>query len=372
MSLRIAIDASRTTVDRPTGTENYARRLIQAFVAANLSRDQPRQIALYFRDAPADDLFPSNEMTRQVVVPWPRAWTHFRFARELWASKPDVCWVPAHTLPLLFPGKALVTVHDLGYKYFPLTHPKLQRTYLNVTTAYSQRRATLVLADSRATADDLRHFHGTPGEKIRVLYPGVDAHSLRFDATDIARVRERYHLRARYFLFIGTLQPRKNVEGLVRAFEHWQQQVGDTETGLILAGGKGRLFDESWLVGVEKVRTLGYIDEEDKGALLHEALALVFPSFYEGFGFPVIEAMLCGTPVIASNSSSLPELVGDAGLLVDPQDTAAISAAMRRYSDDSSLRDSMIQKGKQQAASFTWQRAANRLHAIFDEFQPRR
>jgi len=369
MSLRIAIDASRTTAERPTGTEHYARRLIHAFVEANLSRDEPQDVTLYFRDAPGPDLFPENARTRQIVLPWRRAWTHLRFARELWATRPDVCFVPAHALPLLFPGRGLVTVHDLGYKHFPTAHPQMQRRYLDITTAHSQRRATLVLADSRATADDLSRYYGTPQEKIRVLYPGVDADSLRFDAEDIARVRDRFQLPERFFLFIGTLQPRKNIQGIVNAFAQWQQQVGDRQTGLVLAGGKGWLFDETWLAGAENVRMLGYIDEEDKGALLSQALALVFPSFYEGFGFPVVEAMICGTPVIASKTSSLPELVGEAGLLVDPRDTAAISAAMQRYNSDSNLRESMIHKGKRQAATFTWGRAAIRLHEIFDEFQ---
>ncbi|MCY4537917.1 MAG: glycosyltransferase family 1 protein [Chloroflexi bacterium] len=369
MSLRIAIDASRTTAGRPTGTEHYARRLLHAFIEANLYRDEPHNITLYFRDAPPADLFPANAMTRQIVLPWGRAWTHLRFARELWAARPDVCFVPAHTLPLSFPGHALVTVHDLGYKHFPAAHPQMQRRYLDFTTAHSQRRATLILADSRATADDLSSYYGAPKDKIRVLYPGVDADALGFEEKDIARVRDRFQLPERFFLFIGTLQPRNNIQGLVNAFVEWQRQVGDKQTGLVLAGGKGWLFDETWLAGAENVRMLGYIEEGDKGALLSQALALVFPSFYEGFGFPVLEAMICGTPVIASNTSSLPELVGKAGLLVDPQDTAAISSAMRRYNSDPGLRQSMIRKGKRQAAAFTWERAAARLHEIFDEIQ---
>ena len=369
MALRIAIDASRTTAQRPTGTENYARRLIQSFIDANLSRAEPQELTLYFRDKPAAELFPHNNKTRHIVLPFPRAWTHLRFASALWASRPDVCFVPAHSLPLLFPGAALVTAHDLGYKRFPAAHPPWQRRYLDMTTAYSQRRATLVLADSQATADDLSRFYGTPKEKIRVLYPGVDADSLRAAKKEIEHLRHRYQLPRRYFLFIGTLQPRKNIDGMVKAFKHWQAQGGDPQTGLVLAGGRGWLFDENWLSSAEKVQHLGYVDEADKGALLSGALALLFPSLYEGFGFPVIEAMICGTPVIASNSSSMPELVADAGLLVDPQDTKAISAAMLRYASEPKLRERMMQKGKRQAAQFTWQRAAAQLHEIFAEFQ---
>lgn len=369
MPLRIAIDASRSTLPRPTGTENYARCLIQHFAAANLASPEPHELTLYFRDAPDPHLFPVNAKTRHIVVPLARAWTHLRFARELWAARPDVCFVPAHTLPLLFPGPALVTVHDLGYKRFPAAHPLWQRWYLDMSTAHSQSRATLILADSQATAADLRYFYGTSPSKIRVLYPGVDAHALAFDAADCARLRQRYQLPERFFLFIGSLQPRKNISGLVQAFARWQDQHGDRETSLVLAGGKGWLFDESWLAGAENLRMLGYIDEGDKGALLSQALALVLPSLYEGFGFPVIEAMTCGTPVIASETSSLPELVGDAGLLVDPQDTAGISAAMQLLVEDDRLRENLVQKGKQQAAKFTWRRAARQLQAIFDEFQ---
>ena len=154
MSLRIAIDASRTTTVRPTGTEHYARRLIQSLLEANRSLDSPHRLELYFRDVPAASLFPDDMHTRQMVIPWRRAWTHIRFAAEIWRSRPDLTFVPAHTLPFLFPGKALVTVHDLGYRFFPGAHPAPQRTYLDLTTRFSQSRATLVLADSQATAED--------------------------------------------------------------------------------------------------------------------------------------------------------------------------------------------------------------------------
>ena len=367
MSLRIAIDASRATVSRPTGTEYYARRLIEALIELNRQRDDPHQLTLYFRDTPAPGLFPHDSHVRQVVIPWYRAWTHLRFATELWKSRPDITFVPAHSLPFLFPGKAIVTVHDLGYKRFPSAHPLSQQTYLDATTRYSQARATVILADSQATADDLRHYYATPAERIRVLYPGVDALPLQTSVAEAVAVRARYDLPGRYFLFIGTLQPRKNIHGIVRAFAMWQQQSGDRETALLLAGGKGWLFDESWIQGTENVIVTGYIDEPDKGALYSESVALIYASLYEGFGFPVIEAMICGTAVIASNTSSLPELVGDAGLLVDPNDVADIARAMRQLSEDSDLRNRMINRGRQRAKDFSWERTAQQLITVLDE-----
>ena len=366
--LRIAIDASRATVDAPTGTEHYARRLIGALLRANDALPAPHRITLYFRDKPAPGLFPASERVSMRVIPWLRAWTHWRFALELWRTRPDLTFVPAHTLPFLFPGSGLVTAHDLGFRRFPAAHPRPQRAYLDLTTRFSQARARIVIADSQATAADLGRFYGTPPGKIRVLYPGVDAEPLTTDAESIARVRRKYQLPARYFLFLGTLQPRKNIQRLAQAFALWQQQQGDHETALALAGGRGWLYDPSWTRAARNLKLLGYIDEADKGALLAGALALVFPSLYEGFGFPVIEAMICGAPVIASDSSSLPELVGEAGLLVDPLDIAAIAAAMQQYSADEDLRARMIARGRARAREFTWTRAAERLLAILDEF----
>ena len=365
MPLRIAIDASRSTARRSTGTEHYARRLIEALIEENRQRDYPYRFTLYFRDVPPRGLFPPDEHTRHAIIPLRRAWTHLRFAGELWKMRPDLAFVPAHSLPFLFPGAGIVTVHDLGYKHFPAAHPYAQRAYLDVTTRYSQARASLVLADSQATADDLARFYGTPPAKIRVVYPGVDAAPLQASLPNSGAIREKYNLPPRYFLFIGTLQPRKNIRGLAQAFARWQAAHDDGETALVLAGSKGWLFDENWLKGFRNVRLTGYIDEADKGGLLGGALALVFPSLYEGFGFPVIEAMHCGAPVIASRTSSLPELVGEAGILADPMNTAEIAAAMGRVSEHQNLRRQMIHKGYAQAKKFTWERAAQKVIDVF-------
>ena len=285
----------------------------------------------------------------------------------LWRVKPDITFVPAHTLPFLFPGAGVVTVHDLGFRHFPEAHSRVQRAYLNLTTRFSQRRAALLLADSAATASDLSQIYGTSSDKIRIIYPGIDADGLRASAQGIDAARKRHQLPARYFIFIGTLQPRKNIERLVRAFGLWQREHDDRETALVLAGAKGWLFKESWLDGAKNVIVTGYIDEAHKGGLFAGAIALVFPSLYEGFGFPALEAMHCGTPVIASNSSSLPELVGDAGLLVDPQNVSEIAEAMDRCNVDEGLRQTIIARGYRRAKRFTWDRAAAGVLDVFDE-----
>lgn len=349
--MQIAIDASRCTVPRMTGTERYALELIRALIRLNTAH----HITLYFRDSPQADLFPASNLVDYRVIPFRRAWTHLRFAAQLWRDKPDVTFVPAHTLPIIFPGRAVVTVHDLGFKYFPEAHPTRQRLYLDWTTRYSARRATIVLADSQATADDLARFYGTPASKIHIVYPGVEKPIAR---SPQSAVLQKYSLPPKYFCFIGTLQPRKNIARIVGAYRRWKTAHPNDSTALVLAGGKGWLYDPAWTEGVEGIYTPGYIDDADKGALLAGALALVFPSLYEGFGFPVIEAMHAGTPVITSSTSSLPELVGDAGLLVDPLDVDSIAQAMSQISDDVSLRQQLIEQGHIQAAQFTWERAA--------------
>jgi glycosyltransferase involved in cell wall biosynthesis len=359
--MRIAIDASRSTVARVTGTERYAVEMIRALIRLNTAHD----LTLYFRDTPSPDLFPSSERVTQKAIPYSRAWTHLRFAAELWRDRPDLTWVPAHTLPLLFPGRAAVTIHDLGYKFFPQAHPALQRFYLDWTTRYSAARASIVLADSQATADDLTRFYGTSSAKIRVVYPGVDAPPIN----NIAAVRKKYGLPERYFLFLGTLQPRKNIERIVQAYQRWREMSKDVPTRLVLAGGQGWLYDPAWTQGVDGVILPGYIDDDDKGALYAGALALIFPSLYEGFGFPVLEAMHCGTPVICSNTSSLPELAGEAALLVDPLSVEGIASAMQRMAEDEILSRAFCEKGLVQARKFTWDAAARAVLEAFDHLE---
>jgi glycosyltransferase involved in cell wall biosynthesis len=356
--MRIAIDASRCTLPHPTGTERYALELIRALIRRNTRHD----LTLYFRDAPVPELFPSSDLVRQQVIPFKRAWTHLRLAAALWADRPDVTFVPAHTLPAAFPGRAVVTVHDLGYRYFPQAHPARQRLYLDLTTRFSAARATIVLVDSQATATDLTCFYGTTPTKICVIYPGVELPPIG----NLASVRAKYGLPESYWLFIGTLQPRKNIARLVEAFRRWQSAHPGDSTGLVLAGSKGWLYDPAWTADTPGVTITGYIDEADKGALYAGARALVFPSLYEGFGFPVTEAMHAGTPVIASRTSSLPELVGDAGLLVDPLDVESIAGAMSRLSNEPLLTEQLRIAGRKQAQRFTWDAAAESAMAALE------
>src|SRR5258706_10798507 len=167
--MHIAIDASRTTVARRTGTENYALQLIHALF--ELREANSHLFTLYFRDPPTEKLFKSYPNVRLRIIPLPHLWTHIRLAAELWLDRPDVTFVPAHTLPFVFPGRAVVTIHDLGFRFFPEAHPEAERRYLDRTTRFSARRAEVILADSEATRRDLAAQYGVDQRKIIVVYP---------------------------------------------------------------------------------------------------------------------------------------------------------------------------------------------------------
>ena len=349
----IGIDASRAVAVRPTGTEVYSRRLIQALLAL----ESPHQFRLYLRSTGPADPFPGADLR---AIPFPRLWTHARLSWEMLHRPPDALFVPAHVLPLVHPRASLVTVHDLGYLHFPQAHPWRQRLYLDLSTRWNACAAALVLADSEATKADLVARYDTPPEKITVAYPGCDETLAPVrDPAAIETVKARYTISGDYFLYLGTLQPRKNLIRLVEAFAQSPIPNPQSPIRLVLAGKQGWLYDELFTqvrrLGLEGwVLFPGYVPEEDKAALLSGALAFVFPSLYEGFGLPVLEAQACGCPVITSTTSSLPEVAGDAALLVDPNDTAGIGDAMRRLATDSALRESLIERGLANVRRFSW------------------
>ncbi len=362
----VGIDASRAVSHHPTGTEIYSRRLIQTL----LKLHSPHRFRLYFRTSPPSHLFKGAEHR---VIPFPRLWTHVRLSWEMARHRPDLLFVPAHVLPPVRPRLSLVTVHDLGYLHFPQAHPWRQRLYLDLSTRWNARVATHLLADSRATKADLAARYAAEPDKITVAYPGVDP-SLGpvCDPAVIGAAKERYDVAGDYFLYLGTLQPRKNLGRLVGAFARFLSRQPQAGVQLVLAGKRGWLHDELFHRVREhgldhRVRFPGYVAEEDKAPLLSGALAFVFPSLHEGFGLPVLEAQACGCPVITSITSSLPEVAGDSALLVDPRDTAAIADAMTRLFTDSTLSTRLIESGFSNVERFSWHACARTVLQVIDE-----
>ncbi len=367
----IGIDASRATITRRTGTETYSLHLIR-----NLIRQgQAHRFRLYTNAAPADGLFEGAGESRSEVraIPFPRLWTHVRLSAEMLIRPPDVLFVPAHVLPLIHPRRSVVTVHDLGYLAYPEAHKPAERRYLTGSTRWNARQATAVLADSAATKADLVRACGIDGRKVHVVYLGRDETLAPVrDAARLAAAWERYGIAGRYLLYVGTLQPRKNLARALDAFSRIAGQAGAAGVQLVLAGKRGWLYDDLFAqVGrlglAERVLFPGYIPDEDLPALLSGALAFIFPSLYEGFGIPVLEAGACGVPVITSNTSSLPEVAGDAALLVDPHDVDAIAEAMLRLVEDDALRAELARRGQENVKRFSWEKCARETLAVLEE-----
>ena len=364
--MRIGVDASRATAEQRTGTENYSLHLIREL----LSLGTHHQVRLYFNQAPSSGLLGSGAEVR--TMPFPRLWTHVRLSWEMLLRPPDVLFVPSHVLPIVHPRRSVVTVHDLGFLSHPEAHTAFQNAYLRWSTRYNGRSAARVVADSQATRLDLiRHYRIDAG-KIRVIYPGRDESLARVDdPVLLAGLRARMGLPEQYLLYVGTLHPRKNLVRLVEAFSAALPALPQG-TGLVLAGKAGWLYD-ALLARVgelgleERVLLPGYVADADLPALLSGATAFLFPSLYEGFGLPVIEAMACGVPVVCSNVSSLPEVAGDAALLVDPLDTGAWSSAMERVSNDERLRRDLVERGRRQITRFSWGRCAGEVLELLEE-----
>lgn len=353
----IGIDASRIAVAERTGTERYSYELIAALARI----DRRRRYTLYTNGLPAA-LPPLGPNFALRSLPLRRLWTHARLGPELARRPPDVLLVPSHVVPLLHPAESVVTIHDLGYLAFPEAHTARRRIELHLTTRWSLRAARRVIAISQATKDDLVRHYGADPARIRVVHHGLSAGFRPAEPERIAEAQARYGIDQPYLLYVGTIQPRKNLARLIEGFAAAGAGVGP-RTLLVIAGRRGWLSApierRAAELGVEdRVRFVGYVPDDDLPALLSGALAFVFPSLYEGFGMPVLEAMACGAPVLASRSSALPEVAGDAALLVDPLDPAAIAAGLARLASDADLRADLRARGLARAAAFTWERCA--------------
>lgn len=359
----VGIDASRAVRPTRTGTEVYSLQLLSAL----LRRPSPLRYRLYLDRAPGPD-FPRSDRAELQVIPSPRLWTHLRLGLEIRRHRPDALFVPAHVIPIGCPVPAVVTIHDVGYLWYRSAYTPLAWLLLHLGTIQNVRAACRIVVDSQATARDLIQHFRVPAERIRVAYLGAPpAREVAPDPT----VPARYGLPARYFLFVGTLQPRKNLDRLLRAFATLVARQ-TVPLGLALAGQPGVGTHElRWLavtLGItERVHWLSYVPSADLAELYAGAVAFVFPSRYEGFGLPVLEAMAQGTPVIASTASSLPEIVGSAGLLVAPDDVTGLAQAMALLLEDRAARERLVTAGRQRLATFSWERCAREVEVALAE-----
>lgn len=288
------------------------------------------------------------------------AFDQLSITRHALHAEADAVHFPANIGRLLPLKNMVLTVHDLSFVRHPEWFRRNRALYYRHAAKRSVALATRVIADSQSTADDLMEFFATPSEKIDVIPLGIDSSFRPATEEQQAGVLKKYRLPQDFFLFMATIEPRKNIERLVEA---WARIACTCSFDLVIAGRQGWKVKDimqcaSGSPHGDRIHWPGFIDDEDQAPLLSAARAFVWPALWEGFGLPPLEAMACGTPVLTSNVSSLPEAVGEAALMVDPTDTEAIAEGMLALAESSDLRGELAAKGLAHAADFTWQRTA--------------
>jgi glycosyltransferase involved in cell wall biosynthesis len=362
----VAVDL-RALVPAATGIGVYTRSLLLGLAARGglrylgLAHRPPRETA---------ELAAAGIGIEHQATPLGVLWQQLRLPRRLARGDVDLFWSPLITLPLRCPVPAVATVHDLTALLMPEMHTLKVRWSLLPFLRPSFEQARRLVTISKATADDLAFHFPQCREKIRVVYPGIDPEFRPGEPADIAATREELGAPEGYLLFVGTLEPRKNVGALIDAWEILRAE-NPRILPLVLAGPEGwgseRLARRIQALAPLGVQSLGRVERSRLVRLFQAARVFVYPSLYEGFGFPAAEALACGVPVVASSSSSLPEVVGDAGLLVDPGDAGALAVKIASILDNPEREAELRALGPAQAARFRWDRAAREMEEVFFE-----
>ncbi len=369
----IGIDASRAFLKRRTGIEEYAYQTIKHLRTAIPVTDS---VVLYVRKKleigpPAggwkleirtpeiDFELPKNWHVRALWAP--RFWTQVGLSLEMLLRRPDVLFVPAHTVPIIHPKKTIVTVHGLEYEFCPEAYPFLARLYMRFFIRHSCRVASTVICVSENTKRDVMRLYGTPEEKIRVVYEG-------FERIKNQESRIKNGIQKPYLLFIGRLEERKNLKRIIEAFEILKKWHGIPHD-LMLVGKPGYGYGgiKSLILNSQfsiHLKELGYVSEEEKWSLLANADVFLFPTLYEGFGIPVLEAQAAGAPVVASNTSSLPEVGGEGAVYADPLSAESIAEAIQKLLSDEAFRDDIIRKGLENVKRFSWHGCAGEIASL--------
>ncbi len=295
-------------------------------------------------------------------------WQQWKLPRRLAQPDVDLFWSPLNTLPTQLPKPAVVTVHDLTPVLFPESHTLKLKASVLPFLRRSLDTARVVVADSESTANDLRRYRPACADRLRVVYPGVSSVYAPASESEIEATREELGCSNGYILFVGTLEPRKNVELVIEAWE----DMRNSSTGappLVLAGGPG-WRSEQLLRRIEELsgaglHYLGHVESQRLVRVYQAASVFAYPSFYEGFGLPPLEAMACGVPTVVSNRSSLPEVAGEAALQVDPTDSEELAVVIQRILADAALARDLGVRGVERAAELTWERAATAMESLF-------
>lgn len=346
---------------RNAGISNYIRQLTTHL----LNHDDENHYTLYtnhlMRTWPERTRHAPRIVTSRLPTahPIPRIlWEQTALALQTARGKLDVLHCPLNVIPLAAACPTVLTVHDLTFLRYPRLFPRPKQRYLQFFTRLSAHHANAVVTDSASTRDDVIEMLGVPEARVHVVYPAADPDFRPRAAKEIAAFRENKGLPNRYVLYVGTLEPRKNVDVLIRAFGRSVREDGLPHS-LVLVGAKGWMTQAIQEAIAEakigdRLVMPGYVPREELPLWYCGAELLAYPSSYEGFGYPALEAMASGTPVIASNTSSLPEIVEDAGLLVPPRSEQDLAAAIARILTDKALATKFREQGLAQAATFSW------------------
>ena len=353
--MKVAIDV-QTTQGEKTGFGFYVENLVKNFAK--------------FRDIDFELIKPKK--SEDLNAPKRFLWDQFGFPGEALKNNAEIIHQPCFSAPVFHKNaKVIVTVHDLISTKFGIDLPFFARLYFKNWMPYTYKFADKIICDSENTKRDVLEILKVPESKIKVIYLAAsDKFNNAVEKENTKQIKDKYNTGDKYFLEVGTLSPRKNIEFLIKVFSRISRDY--PEYKLVLTGKKGWYYDKlTDLVktsGIDdKVIFTGYIPDQDAPYLYKGAELFLYPSLYEGFGLPLLEAMASGVPVISSNASSLPEIVGDGGILIDPSNEAGWIAAVKKVLDNQSLRRVMIQKGLKQAKKFSWKKCADETIKCYEE-----
>lgn len=357
--MKIGIDASRAFLKERTGIEEYSYQVVRSL------RDKLKnhQVVLYLRkDQKIDFDLPEGWRTKVIKIPY--LWTQLGLSLEMLVRPADVLFIPAHIVPLIHPKNTVMTVHGLEYEVMPQAYSFLARAYMRFSIKKSCHWASRIIAVSENTKKDLMKIYGISAGKISVIYEGVAG---KFqNPNDKLQTKSKIQIsNDKFILFIGRLEARKNITGMILAFEILKERHSVPHR-LVLAGKWGygeKMICEELTNGKyrQDILCLGYVSEEEKKELLRSTDIFLFPTFYEGFGLPVLEAQSVGVPVVTSNVSSLPEVGADSVAYCDPNEPVSIANAVYSLISDPERKEDMIKKGLENVKRFSWEKCATEI-----------
>jgi glycosyltransferase involved in cell wall biosynthesis len=359
----LGIDVSRYSHNQATGVEWYSFYLLNELIPL-LGREHNVSIKLFSpKDFELKTEVPFNVKKR--VIKQRRLWTLLRLSFELLIHPVDALFIPSHTLPLYFPKKSIITIHDVAFKKHPEFYSKIEKWKLERATKTAVKKAWKIIVPSQATKDDLVNFYKCSADKIFVVWHGAPEFPklITWLPEEKKKLLERFYLKEKdlYVLYVGRLEAKKNLVNLIEGFSRFLIEFPDWK--LVLAGKRGKGFEEIWakieeLKLQENIILPGYIDEDEKLFLLNGCRIFAFPSLYEGFGLPILEAFAVRRPVLTSNVTSMPEIAGGAAYLVDPTKSTEIGVGLKRLASDGFLVNQLVAKGDKQLEKFSWEKTA--------------